>query len=565
MNPRRYATRLLAMIALVGALVFGATAPAAHADPLAGSYNVDAKVAPDGGLAVSATITFEGAPPDKLVQRLANTEDVIGARQYVFNISDVKATSGGKDLAAQVANDAGYTVITIPTSGLSAPVVLTYKVVGASRAQADGTTMLSWRFLQGLSVPVKSFDASVSAASAFLGLDCEAGPPASPGKCAYYQGGTETNPFPTFHDGPRGAGEVVLINIQYPGIGVKANDTVREQWTLDRAFSAGPLQLGLALGLLALGALALWAMHRRAGRDAAAVGDPVRVAEFTPVGAGVSEFNVLGGVRPGHVGTVADERVDPVDVTATILDLAVRGHLRITELPRTSEHGLTDWQFKRRDGDAAELAPFERTLLDAVAPTVGAPVKVSDIGPTISAVIPQVQSQLYDEVVDRGWFVARPDSTRNRFASMAWIALGVAVLATILLVAFTRFGLVGLVLIALALGLLFVAQEMPARTAEGVGLLAGLQALRGQLLSHPTNQMPAGREYGELSEILPYAVVLGGQDRWIKALVDADDDPDTEDPEDLDWYHAPPGWHLQDLPASLKNFVTTVQGNLFAR
>ena len=52
------------------------------------------------------------------------------------------------------------------------------------------------------------------------------------------------------------------------------------------------------------------------------------------MGAGQSEFRVLGDVRPGHVGTVADERVDPIDITATLIDLAVHGHLRITELPR---------------------------------------------------------------------------------------------------------------------------------------------------------------------------------------------------------------------------------------
>ena len=41
-----------------------------------------------------------------------------------------------------------------------------------------------------------------------------------------------------------------------------------------------------------------------------------RAGEFVPTGAGETEFRVVDEVRPGHVGTVADERVDPVDVTA---------------------------------------------------------------------------------------------------------------------------------------------------------------------------------------------------------------------------------------------------------
>ena len=76
--------------------------------------------------------------------------------------------------------------------------------------------------------------------------------------------------------------------------------------------------------------------------------------------------------------------------------------------------------------------------------------------------------------------------------------------------------------------------------------------------------MPAGRELSELSEVLPYAVVLGGADRWLDGIAAADDD-DVPDSEDLSWYHGPEDWQLGDLPHSLQNFVTTVNGTLFSR
>ena len=132
------------------------------------------------------------------------------------------------------------------------------------------------------------------------------------------------------------------------------------------------------------------------------------------------------------------------------------------------------------------------------------------------------------------------------------------------LAAFTTFGLVGLALVILALGLVFVAQELPARTAKGAALLGGLGALRSDLLSHPTDQMPPGAELREISEVLPYAIVLGGTERWLDAIVAADTDADA-DPDDLPWYSGPPNWHLRDLPDSMKNFVTTVSGSLFSR
>ena len=64
--------------------------------------------------------------------------------------------------------------------------------------------------------------------------------------------------------------------------------------------------------------------------------------------------------------------------------------------------------------------------------------------------------------------------------------------------------------------------------------------------------------------MLPYAVVLGGSERWLQALVAADGDADA-DSTDLDWYHAPDDWHLCDLPDSLGRLITTIQGKLFAR
>jgi hypothetical protein len=341
------------------------------------------------------------------------------------------------------------------------------------------------------------------------------------------------------------------------------NQDLREVWTLDRAFSAEPLPLGIAAGLLVLGALALWAARRRIGGDAGAGLEAISVAEFHPIGPGQSEFRVLDGVRPGAVGTLVDERVDPIDVTATLLDLSVRGHLLITEMAPASPHAPTDWTFARLTS-ADPLLAYEHTLLDAVAPVQGDPVKVSNLAGSVGSVIGKIQSELYDEVVARGWFARRPDATRNRWSLIGWVSLGAAVVITVLLAAFTRFGLTGLALVAIALGVLFVAQEMPARTASGTAVLGGLDALRGSLLTQPVDTLPAGKGLAQLSSILPYAIVIGGKDRWLQAIAATDDDAE-DDSTDLDWYHGPAGWQLKDLGASLANFVTTVQGTLFSR
>lgn len=552
-------TMTLLLATILAWLIAGVPAQAAEA---VDTYQVAATVQPDGSLQVTATITFDEAPAS-LTQVFTTATRTPDSREYRYTVSDVRATAGGADLSATVLAGERTTTVSIPTSGVAGPVELSYLVRGASIGTADGGSSVVWPLVQGLNVPVTVFDGTVSIPAPFSSLDCAAGDPAAPGACTFYGGGTHDNPLPVFHHEGLAAGGFVQATLRFQAGAVAVNEDLRTLWTAERAFSVGPAELLTALALALLGGLGLWFAHRKVGRDAAGAVAPSRVAEFHPIAEGQSEFRVLDELRPGQVGTVLDEHVDPVDITATLLDLAVRGHLRIEELDRPSTHAQSDWSFVRRES-TAPLAGYEKTLLDAVAPVGGEPVKVSNLAAAVAPVIPAVQSQLYDDVVARGWFARRPDTTRNTWTRLGWLALAVAVLATIALAAFTTFGLVGVVLVLLALGVVFVAAEMPARTTAGAGVLSGLQVLSGTLQTQPTDQLPKGREHEQLSRILPYAVVLGGADRWLQAIAAADGDADA-DGTDLAWYHAGSDWHLADLPDAVRNFVTTVQGTLFSR
>ena len=550
--------RLLVGSALVGVLAL-TTAPAQAAGEKAATYVVDASLRTDGTLTVAETITFDGAPPATLTQRLATFRDEANNVRYTYAIRDIKAVSGGKDLGATVTNDKGYTVVSVPT--VSAPqLTISYVVSGATARADDGMVDFSWRVLQGLSVPVVTVSGSVGSQAIARDYTCVSGPPTSTETCGMFSGGTHDTKALDFTDGPRGSGEVVTVGMRFDRGLVTVTEDKSVLWTLDRAFTPGLAQLLSALAVLLGGALVIWLVHRRAGRDAAAA-RPQPVAQFVPVAAGESDFQVVDGVRPGHVGTIADEHVDPLDIVGTILDLAVRGHLLVTQLP--AERGLTDWTLTRRPG-VDELVPFERRLLDAIAPPDGE-TRVSQLAASVVPAVAAVQSDLYDEVVSRGWFSRRPDRVRAFWSRIGWAVLGASVIALLVLVAFTTYGLLGLALVACALALLSVGQEMPARTSTGTALLGGLRALALDLDAKPTDQLPTGKEYETISRILPYAVVLGGWERWLQVLVESDDDEGVADPTDLSWYHAPDDWHLQQLPASLDAFVNAARGRLFAR
>ena len=559
-----------AALTAVAGLVAGA--PTARADNTIDTYTVSGQVAADGTVSVSTAIVFAGTAPAQFTQRLANRLAGENYTYYQYDISNVTATAGGADLKPSVTTDRDYTVITVDTSGLgSNPLVVGYQVKGA--ATSGGVTgggipitSISWPVLQGLTTTVNTAGGSLGLANgvSILSVDCKSGSPAGLQPCQWWAGGTHDAWNPSFGDANVGPGSQVVLSFTVPTSAVAVNQQVVQMWTLDRAFSTALGPLLAALLTLLVGAALLFWLYRGRGRDVKSSREPTVVASFVPSGKGTVEFDIADHIRPGHVGTVVDERVDPVDIAATLLDLAVRGHLQIIELAPAKPGGQADWTFKRLASEDP-IRPFETRLLDAVAPESGEAAVVSRISAPVEAVIADVQHDLYEEVVERGWFSRRPDQVRHLFDLLGWIAVGVAVVALALLVAFTHYGLLGLVLLALAIGLLAIAQTMPRRTPAGVDLLNGMHVLSMALQTQPTGQIPKQTAYAEISKILPYAVVLGGRSRWVQALADADDDPEVPDPDDLTWYHAPANWNLSDLPHSLDGFITNMCGRLLGR
>lgn len=557
---------LTAMAAVLVVLLTWVPASVARAqDPAAQAYAFEGHLTPEGLLEAEVTITYDSAP-EQVQQRLATRQAIDATRSWNYEIDNVSAAIGGSAVDVTTDTDGDYLVITIDTSQAgSEPIRLSYTVDGTTRTE-QGTsgdlTVFSWRVLQGLSTGVGIVTGMLNVGAMPQVIDCVAGPPGSVNKCELYSAGVQGTPTPTFQSSDRGAGEQVTLTVGVAADVIAATADIDESWSLDRAFRITPATALSALAALLAGLALLYLLWRRIGDDHSYEGEGTLVATFRPVADGRSIFEVRDSVRPGEVGTIADEHVDPVDITATLLDLAVRGHLRITELPH-GPHEVLDWKLTRTTGGDTLLA-YEQRFLDAIAPIDGETL-VSQLPETIAPALEDIQSDLYDEVVSRGWFEHRPDSTRNKWRTLGVAGVVVALVVGAVLVAFTSFGLLALVLLLVAGLLVWIAPRMPRRTQAGSRVLTGMRALSALLTTQPTDRMPQGREIEEISRLLPYAVVLGGKQRWLQAMVEADDCAETPDPYTIDWYHAPETWHLQDLPASLTQFVNTVQGELFAR
>jgi uncharacterized membrane protein YgcG len=237
------------------------------------------------------------------------------------------------------------------------------------------------------------------------------------------------------------------------------------------------------------------------------------------------------GLTPAEVGVVLDERVDLVDVNATLLDLAVRGYLRIEEVDTVVFVFMRnrDWRLvKLREGDG--LRPHEALLFEKLF-AARESVTVSSLRNRFYAQLPALRVAVYDAVSREGrYFPTSPDRVRR-----AWAAAGVAGLAggAVALVANAPPPTAVAVAVSGALVLLF-SRVMPRRTARGRAVYEQILGFREFVTRVDKDRLErmGDQSTARFERILPYALVLGAADSW----ADAFDGVYSEPPR---WYTGP--------------------------
>jgi hypothetical protein len=130
------------------------------------------------------------------------------------------------------------------------------------------------------------------------------------------------------------------------------------------------------------------------------------------------------GLRPGQVGLVCVGRVILGDIAATLVDLAIRGHLDLRQPPPGGRGGwlLTPRPAKAPVQDAGSLAGYEQILLRGLAGHGG----TVNLAALPRAVLDQTRGELIGDAVRRGWFHGHP---RHHATSTAAVALAGRILA----------------------------------------------------------------------------------------------------------------------------------------
>jgi uncharacterized membrane protein YgcG len=352
-----------------------------------------------------------------------------------------------------------------------------------------------------------------------------------------------------------------------PGTVASTEPILDERWSLGSAFSrtAGTVGGAVGLAVVAVGGFA-WLMWRR-GRDVRFVGSQVDQVMGGPVGAetqavpllergeGPVEFAPPENLRPGEVGTLIDEEANTLDVTATIVDLAVRKYLVIEEIPKKWFLGKPDWKLSRLPGDTQALLPYERSLLAGLFED-GDQVELSDLRKTFAERLQKVKDALYEDVVRNRWFLRRPDRVRQTWAGIGVAALVAGIGLTVLLAWFTNAGLLGVPFVLGGALLVAGAKWMPSRTAKGTAMTRRVLGFRRVIETAEEHTARWAEQEHVFTRFLPYAVVFGVTDTWAKAFEALGRSPS----DDMGWYVSARPFVYAEFADSLDSFAVTTSG-----
>ena len=443
---------------------------------------------------------------------------------------------------------------------------ITYRMRGLLNGFPDHDELV-WN-VNGVNWPVfiLATTATVNAPAAITDVGCVTGRYGSTLPCASAAANGDTATFTAKMLGPYSN---MTYTVALPkGAVPPPKPILQERFNFASAFRVTPNTAGISIGLLVLLIGAALALVWFVGRDRRARGSAVDVAfakgdvpdervplldhDETPV-----EFAPPDGLRPGQIGTLVDFKANPLDVTATLVDLAVRGHLTIAEEPHEEHDRVHDWTLTRKDTAADDLLPYERLLLDGLFRD-GDTVAVSELRYKFAERMRKVQKSLTDDANKRGWFAKHTGLVRVSFVALGLFVVAAGVGLAVALAALTHAALIAVPVIVAGIVLLVGARYVPRRTAQGYAVLRHVDGFRRFIDESEKERARFAEQKNLFSEYLPYAIVFGATKKWARAFEGLDGEP----PDTSSWYPHQGAFNALLFSSAIDGFTVTTSGTL---
>ena len=254
-------------------------------------------------------------------------------------------------------------------------------------------------------------------------------------------------------------------------------------------------------------------------------------------------YTAPDNLRPTEIGTIIDETVDMRDISSAMIDLAVRGYLKIVETKsKVFLFETTTYKFillKKEFQNDNTLEEYEKKILTAIFKE-GTERNLSDLNNEFYKEIPGIKDLIYGGLVKKGYFPTNPDKIRGIYRG-----IGIA----LLIITFFGTGPLFIISPSLVFGLgasgiiMFIfAKRMPAKTLKGTEMRYKILGLEEFINTAEKDRLKFQEKENIFEKILPYAMTLGIAAKWTKAFEGI--------------YKTAPSWYESNDPYFMSHFST---------
>ena len=526
----------LATVSLLALSVLRPT-PAYAADDLIESFDIRYIVQPSGVVSVTETIVwrFGDSSGRHGIERYFITREPYDDQQdAVYQISNIKVTSPDPGVATQFserddeAKDGREVQKRIrigdPNETISADTatyVISYDVTGAMRT-FSGYDEFFWDATGFENPQIRQVSVTAEVPGGAQDASCFAGPPQSTTACDqvdFTPGGPAT--FRQANLAP-GSGISIGVKIRSGLVADNAPHLEPDGSKLTSGQEAGLIGAAVAFGAVLIGSPLVGVMWwRKNGRDqryaGLAPGTVPLAGQTAEVVAHDPDMTIPVAFTPPRIpvaeaGLLVDGQVDTRETAATIIDLAVRGALKV------ESYGEDDFRVTLVDPSRA-AAPHEMVLLTSLfggAPP-GATKDLSKRGSLVTA-HNKMRDSVRNQVASRGWFRKVPSATTT--GSFGFGAIAFAIFLAFSVGAWVLWILVPLLPILVTLAVIRIKLRRGQRTADGRAVTDQVEGFRTYLATAEADQLRFEEGEDIFSKYLPWAIIFELADRWAKICAD---------------------------------------------
>ena len=502
------------------------------------SFDVKAEVQANTDMVITETIVYDPGTDEvhRGIQRDIPTEDTLADGNIrLYDVKILSVTRDGEDVPVEETEGADTISLKIGDPNVAIEglhtFVIAYSVSGAldviqpssinDKTPAGikaGDIELYWDFIgDRWPYPIYQGTASITGPTPALAALCFYGPAGSTKQCQVEQGADSATVLSADLSGGGALTGVIgwapdgFTQMPTPNI---TPDPMVEQ--VSRLKASIPFLLVIALAALAA-PITTAVLRRRSNAGVVLAATPVR-------------YSPPDGLRPAQVQAGVDGTVDSRGYTATLLDLAARGHITLTEQDGGWLGGKQlniGWTGTGKD----TLAGWENDLVGAILKGSSA-ATMGSYDPVLTATTSTLTSRLSAEAKSTGLY--NPDGDRPDRSYVVLSILGGVMVVVGFFISFilgdyalssmVLFALTGIALVTGGLvGRAITPRRQTKISANFLGQVAGFRRLLN------SDSADARRDFAEkigltsdaiFATFMPYAVVLGLESTWVNTFPD---------------------------------------------